>query len=206
MPVTPDASLCAACHKTTTNEWRASKHGQVSLDCESCHDPHTQKSKFESVTALCTNCHKDPGQSFTHGTHANAGLQCSNCHMYTSPRTSAPILGLLPTGHTFSVGSEACIGCHQDTVHSRSTILELSGQVNAQGQPSAEELQQQLQAQQAEIADLQATTSARLYTGLIQGGIVGLVMGGVVAWIVSRRLKVVDLDEGDDDGQEAPKG
>jgi len=206
MPVTPDASLCAACHKTTTNEWRASKHGQVNLDCESCHDPHTQKSMFESVTALCTNCHKDPGQSFTHGTHANAGLQCSNCHMYTSPRTSAPIQGLLPTGHTFSVGSEACIGCHQDTVHSRSTILELSGQVNAQGQPSPEELQQQIQAQQAEIADLQATTSARLYTGLIQGGIVGLVMGGVVAWIVSRRLKVVDLDEGDGDGQEAPKG
>jgi predicted CXXCH cytochrome family protein len=206
MPVTPDASLCATCHKTTTNEWRASKHGQINLDCQSCHDPHTQKSKFESVTALCTNCHKDPGQSFAHGSHANAGLQCSNCHMYTSPRTSAPILGLLPTGHTFSVGSEACIGCHQDTVHSRSTILELTGQVNAQGGPNFEELQQKVQAQEAEITNLQATNSARLYTGLIQGGIVGLVMGGVVAWIVSRRLKIVDVEEGEGDGQEAPKG
>ena len=151
MPVTPDASLCATCHKTTTNEWHASKHGQIGIHCEACHDPHSQKSKFESVTALCTNCHKDPGQSFTHGTHANAGLQCSNCHMYTGPRTSAPILGLSPTGHTFSVGSETCIGCHQDTVHSRSTILELTGQVDAAGGPNLEELQQQVQAQEAEI-------------------------------------------------------
>ena len=205
MPVTPDASLCAKCHKTTTNEWRASKHGQVSLDCESCHDPHAQKPLFDSVTALCTNCHKDPGQSFTHSTHASSGLQCSNCHMYTSPRTSPPIQGLSPTGHTFSVGSEACIGCHQDTVHSRSTILELSGQASASGQPSLEELQRQVQAQEAQITDLQATKTARLYTGLIQGGIVGLVVGAVVAWIVSRRLKIVD-DEGDGDARQAPKG
>ena len=195
MPVTPNASLCAACHKTTTNEWRASQHGQINLDCQSCHDPHTQKSKFESVTALCTNCHKDPGESFTHGTHANAGLQCSNCHMYTSPRTESPVQGLLPTGHTFTVGSEACIGCHQDTVHTRSTMLELSGQANAAAGPSLEELQQQVQEQEAEITDLQASTSVRLYTGLAQGAIVGLIIGGVVAWIVSRRLKIVEVDE-----------
>jgi predicted CXXCH cytochrome family protein len=195
MPVTPDATLCATCHKTTTNEWRASKHGMINLACEACHDPHAQKPMFDNVTALCTNCHKDPGQSFTHGTHANSGLQCSNCHMYTSPATTHPIQGLTPTGHTFSVGSEACIGCHQDTVHSRATILELSGQASAVDEPSLEQLQQQVQVQQAEIADLQATNSARLYTGLIQGGIVGLVMGGVVAWIVSRRLKIVDLDD-----------
>ena len=28
MPVTPDYTLCARCHKTTTDEWRASKHGR----------------------------------------------------------------------------------------------------------------------------------------------------------------------------------
>jgi predicted CXXCH cytochrome family protein len=81
MPVKPDAELCATCHKTTTDEWHASVHSQAGIQCEACHNPHSQTPKAETVTALCSNCHKERGDSFTHGTHANAGLECSNCHM-----------------------------------------------------------------------------------------------------------------------------
>jgi membrane associated rhomboid family serine protease len=36
----------------------------------------------------------------------------------------------------------------------------------------------------------------RLYVGLAQGAIVGLIVGAVAAWIVSRRLRLVD-EEGE---------
>jgi len=191
MPITPDATLCAKCHKTTTDEWRASQHGEVGIQCQACHDPHTQTPKAESVNALCSNCHKDPGQTFTHSTHANAGLECSNCHMFTSPRTGSPIGGLVATGHTFVVGSEACIGCHQDTVHTRDKIVALTGEVTQLTQLDPEELRQKVQDQEQEIASLQASSDTRLYVGLAQGAIVGLATGGVAAWIVSRRIRVI---------------
>ena len=198
MPITADAELCATCHQTTTDEWRASRHGQVGVNCQDCHNPHSQTSLAESVTALCSNCHQDPGQDFTHSTHANAGLECSNCHMAFNRGAAPPISGLVPTGHTFTVGSEACIGCHQDTVHTRDSILALSGQVSQLQEVDPEALQQQVQSQQQQIAGLQASSTIRLYTGLAQGAIVGLMVGGVAAWIVSRRIKIVGV-EGDED-------
>lgn len=202
MPITPDASLCATCHKTTTDEWRASRHGEVGINCQSCHDPHSQKPKAESITALCTNCHKDTGQSFTHSTHSGAGLECSSCHMNTGTETVSPVGGLVATGHTFTVGSETCIGCHQDTVHSRDTILALTGDLEQVQTVDPEALRQQIQSQQETITSLEASSSTRLYTGLAQGAIVGLIMGGTAAWVVSRRLKVIDEEvEVDDEPQ-----
>jgi predicted CXXCH cytochrome family protein len=197
MSITPDADLCSKCHKTTTDEWHASKHSEAGVQCQACHNPHSQTPKADTVTALCTNCHKDRGESFTHSTHANAGLECSNCHMYTAPRSGDPIQGLVPTGHTFSVGSEACIGCHQDTVHTRDEIIKLSGEVAESKTVSVDELEKTVQDQDETIGKLKTSASVRLYTGLIQGAIVGLVTGGAAAWVVSKRIKVVEVEEDD---------
>jgi predicted CXXCH cytochrome family protein len=191
MPITPDATLCATCHETTRGEWLASRHGQAEINCQACHNPHSQTPLAESVTALCSNCHQDPGETFTHSTHANAGLECSNCHMYTNPAANPPIAGLVATGHTFSVGSEACIGCHTDTVHTRDSILALSGEVSELSEIDPEALRQQVQDQEQEIAELESRSTVRLYTGLAQGAIIGLIIGGVTAWIVSKRIQVV---------------
>jgi predicted CXXCH cytochrome family protein len=195
MPISPDADLCSTCHKTTTDEWRASVHSQTGIQCQACHNPHSQTPKAETVTALCTNCHKERGESFTHGTHANAGLECSNCHMYTAPRTEDPIMGLVPTGHTFAVGSDACIGCHQDTVHTRDEIVKLSGEVNTEKITNIDELEKTIQDQEQTIGNLEASSTVRLYTGLVQGAIVGLVTGGAAAWVVSRRIEVVEVED-----------
>ncbi len=195
MPITPDYTLCATCHKSTTDEWRASKHGQANINCEACHNPHSQEPRAESVNALCGNCHKDTGTSFTHGTHANSGLQCTDCHMATAGHTESTG-GLFATGHTFSVGSDACINCHKDTVHTRDSILQMSGQ-SAGTAPSLEELQKQVQEQEQTIQNLESQSSVRLYTGLMQGAIVGLIMGGVAAWVVSRRIRFVEVEEND---------
>jgi len=195
MPIQPDAILCAQCHKTTTDEWHASKHSQVGIQCQDCHNPHSQTRKAETVTALCTNCHKERGDTFTHSTHSNAGLECSNCHMYSAPREGDPIDGLVPTGHTISVGSDACIGCHQDTVHSRNEIVKLSGEVAELQNEDLGTLQQQKTALEDEVNTLNTRSTVRLYTGLAQGAIVGLIMGGAAAWIVSKRMTVVEVDE-----------
>jgi predicted CXXCH cytochrome family protein len=195
MPIQPNADLCAKCHKTTTDEWRASKHSQVGIQCQDCHNPHTQTRKAETVTALCTNCHKERGDTFTHSTHANAGLECSNCHMYSAPREADPIDGLVATGHTFSVGSDACIGCHQDTVHSRDEIVKLTGEVDQLQNQDMGTLQQQNTTLEGEVNTLKTQSTVRLYTGLAQGAIVGLIIGGTAAWIVSKRLVVEEVEE-----------
>ncbi len=196
MPLTPDENLCATCHKNTTDEWRASAHGQQGIQCQACHNPHAQKPVAPTVTELCTNCHKESGTAFTHGTHANAGLECSNCHMYTRPRMDDPIGGLIPTGHTFTVGSDACIGCHQDTVHTRDEIVKLTGQIT-QTINTAEmlSLEEKVSEQEQAIAELKAAGTVRLYTGLAQGAIVGLITGGAAAWVVSKRIRLVEVEE-----------
>jgi predicted CXXCH cytochrome family protein len=195
MPLRPDAELCSTCHKPTTDEWHASPHSGAGVQCQSCHNPHSQTPMADSITGLCTNCHKDRGDSFTHSTHANAGLECSNCHMYTAPRTDDPIGGLVSTGHTFAVGSEACIGCHQDTVHTRDELIKLGGVTVPTPEFDLEDLKQQLVTQEDKITTLQVASQSRLYTGLIQGAIVGLVTGGAAAWIVSKRIRVIEEDE-----------
>jgi len=195
MALKPDADLCSSCHKPTTDEWRASPHSGAGVQCQACHNPHSQTPMADSITALCTNCHKERGDSFTHSTHANAGLECSNCHMYTAPRVDDPIGGLVPTGHTFSVGSEACIGCHQDTVHTRDELVKLGGISLPAPEEDVDELKQQIVKHEEQINDLQVSSQSRLYTGLIQGAIVGLVTGGAAAWIVSRRIRVIEEED-----------
>lgn len=199
MPIRADAELCATCHETTTDEWRASVHSQAGIQCQACHDPHAQRPRAESVSALCSNCHQERGSSFTHGTHADAGLECSNCHMFTDPRFGPPIEGLVPTGHTFAVGSQACIGCHQDTVHTRDTIIRLSGEVTELSELDPEDLRVQVADQAEQISDLEARSDTRLYVGLAQGGIIGMATGSVVAWVVSRSLRVVEIDDDETD-------
>lgn len=194
MPVKPDANLCATCHKTTTDEWRASAHGQIGLDCQTCHDPHSQAPLGNSINELCSSCHKDTSTSFTHGTHAEAGLQCSDCHMARTPADSMTG-GLFATGHMFTVGSVACINCHSDTVHSRDTIARLTGGEEGQTLATLEELRKTAQENEETIRALETQNAVRLYTGLIQGAIVGVITGGVAAWVVSKRIRYVDVEE-----------
>lgn len=200
MPVTPDYTLCARCHKTTTDEWQASRHGEIKLNCEACHNPHSQAPRAATVNELCTGCHKETGSSFTHGTHASSGLQCSDCHMATASHTTSTG-GLFATGHTFAVGSEACINCHKDTVHTRDTIVKLTGEQTG-NVPSSDELQMQVSEQEKTIQSLEAQNTVRLYTGLMQGAIVGLVIGSVAAWVVSRRIRFVEVEEDEDTEKE----
>jgi putative NADH-flavin reductase len=104
-------------------------------------------------------------------------------------------MGLVPTGHTFSVGSDACIACHQDTVHTRDEIVKLTGEVSQLQNVDAATLEQTVQTQEHQIADLEAQSANRLYIGLAQGAIVGLLVGGAAALVVSRGIRVVEVKD-----------
>lgn len=108
----------------------------------------------------------------------------------------------MPTGHTFSVGSEACIGCHQDTVHTRDEIIKLTGEVQQLSQVDTATLQQKLDVQQQQIVNLEARSAIRLYTGLAQGAIIGLVTGGAAAWVVSRGIRVVQVGDDEEESKD----
>jgi hypothetical protein len=104
-------------------------------------------------------------------------------------------MGLVPTGHTFTVGSDACIACHQDTVHTRDEIVKLTGEVASLESADTATLEQQVQTQQQQIDNLKAQSTNRLYIGLAQGAIVGLLTGGAAAWVVSRGIRVVEVKD-----------
>jgi tetrahydromethanopterin S-methyltransferase subunit F len=74
-------------------------------------------------------------------------------------------------------------------------LIKLSGEDPVESQQTIEDLQVTLHDQEQEITNLEAASDIRLYTGLIQGAIIGLVTGGVAAWVVSRRIQVVEVDE-----------
>jgi tetrahydromethanopterin S-methyltransferase subunit F len=112
--------------------------------------------------------------------------------MYTDQENNSPIGGLLSTGHTFAVGSDTCIGCHRDTVHTRDKILALTGEVSKLADVDKETLIQNVQQQGQQITSLKAESETRLYVGLAQGAIVGLAVGAVAAWIVGRRLRIIE--------------
>jgi hypothetical protein len=50
----PAAAVCTGCHKSRhIEEWKASRHAQVGVDCIDCHDVHTRKDPQQS----CKGCH-----------------------------------------------------------------------------------------------------------------------------------------------------
>ncbi len=85
-------------------------------------------------------------------------------------------------------------------MHTRNEIVKLTGEVQELENADLETLQQAVTEQEQTITSLETRSSVRLYTGLAQGAIIGLVTGGAAAWVVSKRLTVVPEEE---DEQEA---
>jgi hypothetical protein len=156
-----------------------------SIQCENCHGAgsvHVSGAfniglNVTSNSGVCAKCHDAP----TH--HIKATEWNNSVHAVVTTHPSGP-------------GEEACVGCHQDTVHTRNELLKLGGGTGVPTQAvDVEELQKTLQDNQETIGNLQNAGQSRLYTGLIQGAIIGLMTGGAAAWVVSRRIKVVEDDD-----------
>lgn len=82
---------CSSCHSEPSRE---KGHGGASLDCTTCHEPHSFVKSVQSQ-ALCTDCHDKE----VHQTQQNQGhAECGACHQD------------LP--HHPTTGGVACASCH----------------------------------------------------------------------------------------------
>lgn len=132
-----DPEDCATCHGAdhalTYIEWETSAHnGPRTVDCASCHLPHSGGLTQASGQALCGSCHLqevpttnphmhvEGGCADCHPTPVNtdnvhmheaeAGVDCITCHVVTEYDEYGRYLQW--SGHTMQVTLTSCLNCH----------------------------------------------------------------------------------------------
>jgi hypothetical protein len=193
------APICANCHLDEWGEWRSSVHAEAEIECDACHNPHGQKLLFDTPQELCGACHSGRGDIFAHSTHADRDILCSDCHMHPAEHGGK-------TGHTFTVGSGTCIRCHKDEIHAREKIVALGAAVEELSTAGEEDLRERLMQAEKKINRLNASSSVRLYMGLLQGSIIGLAVGGFGAWTAARHWREEGEEEDDTEEKEETHG
>lgn len=181
---------CAACHAPTIAEWQGSAHGDQQLACATCHFPHQDRLRFETVEALCLNCHDQSRDNYTHVVHIEQS--CADCHVYhdTSPTMHIMTGGNIQlTGHDNLVSVRTCLDCHNSqeiSLAERPSDPETIAARNALHPLNV--AQTQIDTLEAQIeADRQAAAT-RSTLRLIQSLIIGFGLGvvGMVFFVRSR--------------------
>lgn len=114
------ADTCGDCHTTTFSEWEHSLHAFAedmgAVGCATCHNPHGQTLRFDSVNDMCLNCHTEDGSTtnYIHLTHNEVDFEgvdvtCSSCHMYNNLHDELHELA----DHTMAVATVPCTDCHE---------------------------------------------------------------------------------------------
>lgn len=185
------AEVCATCHATTYNEWKISKHGEQQLACTTCHNPHPQALRFESVNALCLNCHKEGARTdYAHLVHA--ALECTDCHWHRGREEDLLAHyesgNLYPSGHSGAVETAACVDCHAQI--SELGLVEGGAQIAEElGLTSAHplhEAQVRIRELESEVDTLKAQGANSSALRLAQGAVLGIAIGGVAVFGVTR--------------------
>lgn len=123
--VSTGAEICGDCHTGTFDEWERSLHAfspdMGAIGCATCHNPHGQTLRFETVNATCTNCHNEEAEdlppyasSYVHVTHQDAmvdgeDMTCSACHMNEMQRDDLHMIA----DHSMVVSTTPCNTCHE---------------------------------------------------------------------------------------------
>ena len=219
MPIRSDTDYCGTCHTITIGEWRLTGHASAGVGCTDCHNPHSQKARFEDTDEMCVNCHKEDLGEHQNDTHIQKGIHCIECHALVIPPETPPPDGLAPTGHSFTITPATCVACHTDTLHIgkpvpgyeagakavaaslpvTSTLPTLVADYTGVAQNGAVPPEQQIQALEAALA------STRLST-LFQGGLIGLALGGTTFYLVARNQRQNSQESQDDDTEEDTAG
>jgi len=130
MPIDRSPDLCIRCHSNSSfgvEDWNASKHNQLGMECATCHDPHSATLKkatgprgaqptTDEISQLCINCHKEHSMTFSYTSHNQKGVSCVDCHVknYGDPGS-----GTVPD-HSFNASLASCNTCHAEQMHSPS--------------------------------------------------------------------------------------
>ncbi len=121
MVVAASETLCGACHTSTLQEWKRSRHGQVGVRCGDCHEVHSQQARAAVATnELCAQCHEDTAHDRIHHRHMGTGLGCVDCHLSRPPNKGEnAISGRALTGHSFAAATSVCERCHESVPPTR---------------------------------------------------------------------------------------
>ena len=200
MQLDADSSVCSNCHAETHKQWQTSLHAEAGVQCIGCHLSHSQDFRL-SDEALCGACHRDRLEDFSHTAHENAQVGCTDCHLSSVPPDEAAALasadqsiggGAAPS-HSFTVvSSQACVGCHGQTIHDQMPISELTQAANVRLLTLADqapELATQLEAAQDAIKSLRVMSLVSLGLGMGVGGMLGIVFMLVVGYVIQGRAK-----------------
>jgi predicted CXXCH cytochrome family protein len=136
MPMTINRSpdLCIGCHSDSqfgVEDWNASKHNQLGMDCATCHDPHGATLKnaegstgaeltTDDISLLCINCHKEHSMTFSYTSHNQKGVTCVDCHVKHFGDATANSV----PDHSFNASLDSCNTCHGEQMHSTAEALE----------------------------------------------------------------------------------
>lgn len=115
MPINATADACGTCHVDTFQEWQVSQHGDQSLACINCHNPHSTSVKADGSQELCATCHNEETHFYAFTAHAEKGLLCTDCHLRVSDEEMGQGHG--QRVHTFDVDLKSCTQCHGAEMH-----------------------------------------------------------------------------------------
>jgi hypothetical protein len=188
IPISSDA--CQTCHRKTFQESLLSKHGKKGIRCFDCHQVHSQGLRQGGGDALCGSCHPKKMNDFTHSTHHKEGLKCVTCHMPRYGEKAGMIEGTGAPGHTLAVGADVCARCHEDRVHSSSSLPTLREQVTDFHQQMAVAGVENVFELNEQVKDLKwrlgRSQQSLWVTGLL-AILVGLLLGWLGAWYLLRK-------------------
>ncbi len=193
-------SACRNCHTGTFAEWRRSAHAFTeemgALGCATCHNPHGQNLRFDSVDALCLNCHQTVPNNYVHLTHNSVDfgdleVNCASCHMYRAQGlgdgTRDDVVSHQIPNHTMQVETTPCTACHEAL--SQTGEFERLIDIDAAIAEERDSLRAQVTELQTALdtASVQKQETGINYIQLTQGLIVGLGLGLTAAWVLLRR-------------------
>jgi predicted CXXCH cytochrome family protein len=191
MAVDPGVETCAGCHTTTFSEWQQSKHGAQQLACTTCHLPHPQTLRFETVQQLCLNCHDaDARDDYAHLVHAER--ECTDCHWFEGDQQALIDHGvsgnLFPTGHSTKVETRACVSCHAEMTTNPAVQEgeQAREELGLTSQHPLIEAQVRIEELEAEVNTVKAQGSNTSALRLAQGVVLGAAFGGLVVLGVLR--------------------
>lgn len=193
-----ESETCRACHTGAFAQWEDSGHADKGIDCFDCHQSHTQGLRTADAETLCASCHGDEEMDLTHATHGLEGLSCNTCHMDPMAVEGAGSAeqGKTLALHTFKVGSETCLKCHQEKIHTSNVLPTLKAQAEENDPQGLVAKAEQVPVLEQQVTDLTAQISRERTLGLLgagltlgMGGFLGLIVGVAVANFVLRGRK-----------------
>lgn len=201
MQLDVDSSVCRDCHVETYQQWQDGLHAQAGVQCIGCHLSHSQDFRLTDE-ALCGACHRDRLEDFAHTAHEGAGVNCTDCHLSSASvhetaavASASQTIGhsTAPPSHNFTVvSSQACVGCHGQTIHEMAPGDDLMQAANVRllaMADSAPELADQLNAVEQANKSLRIMALVSLGLGMGIGGMLGVVVMLVVGYVVQGRAQ-----------------